>query len=60
MTEDHIGADLHKTVAQVCVLDERGEIHREWRASLTDCEAGAKFIAELGVAPSQESGARIP
>ena len=26
-----IGIDLHKTVVQVCVLDERGEVSDEFR-----------------------------
>ena len=59
MTEYHIGVDLHRTVAQVCVLNERGEVHPEWRASLTDCEAGAKRVADLGeFAPRRASPSR--
>ena len=34
MTAYHIGIDLHKLVAQVCVLDAQGEIHRERRLRL--------------------------
>lgn len=48
MTKCHSGVELHNAVAQVCVLDERGEVHRERRASLTDCEAGVKVVADLG------------
>jgi transposase len=47
MSKYHVGVDLHKTVAQVCVLNEEGERHREWRADLPDPEAGAKLLADL-------------
>lgn len=47
MAKYYVGIDLHKTVAQVCVLDEEGEPHREWRAALPDAEAGARLLADL-------------
>ena len=47
MAKYHVGVDLHKTVAQVCVLNEQGEPHAEWRAQLPDAEAGAKLLADL-------------
>ena len=47
MTAYHIGIDLHKSVAQVCVRDARGEIHRERRWDLPDREAGAAFLSWL-------------
>lgn len=34
MTAYHIGIDLHKLVAQVCVLDAQGEVHEERRVRL--------------------------
>ena len=51
MTKYHVGIDLHKTVAQVCVLDERGEQVQEWRHLLPDGENGQALLrrlAELG------------
>jgi transposase len=51
MTKYHIGVDLHKTVAQVCALDDRGEVVREWRAPLADSAAGASLVAELAAFP---------
>lgn len=51
MSQYHVGVDLHKTVAQVCVLDERGEVLREWRASLPDAAAGASLVAEIAALP---------
>lgn len=47
MAKYHVGVDLHKTVAQVCVLNDRGEVHAEWRAQVPDAEAGARLLADL-------------
>ena len=47
MSQYHVGVDLHKTVAQVCVLDGRGEVVEEWRAALPDSGAGATRVARL-------------
>ena len=38
-TKYHVGIDLHKTVAQICVRDEEGAIHRE-RELLGEVPAG--------------------
>lgn len=48
MTAYHIGIDLHKSVAQVCVLNARGDIHEERRFQLPCRAAGAEFVAWLG------------
>ena len=47
MAKYHIGVDLHKLVAQVCVLDAHGETVREWRDALPDLTAGRLLVAEL-------------
>lgn len=47
MSKYYIGVDLHKTVAQVCVLDETGEVAREWRASLETNEEGTALLDDL-------------
>ena len=43
----HVGIDLHKTVAQICVLDAQGEGVEERRFRLPDREAGDEFVAAL-------------
>lgn len=47
MTKYHVGIDLHKTVAQVCVRDTQGEIVAERRYALPDAEAGQAFVGYL-------------
>ncbi len=47
MTAYHVGIDLHKSVAQVCVLDAKGELHEERRFDLPDLAAGAELVAWL-------------
>lgn len=47
MTAYHVGIDLHKSVAQVCVLDAQGELHAEQRFQLPDQAAGRALIAWL-------------
>lgn len=47
MTAYHIGIDLHKSVAQVCVRDARGDIDEERRFALPDQAAGREFVAWL-------------
>lgn len=47
MTAYHVGIDLHKSVAQVCVRNAQGEICQERRWRLPDLEAGAEFVAWL-------------
>jgi transposase len=47
VTKYHVGIDLHKTVAQVCVLDSAGEILAERRIGLEDASEGAAFIEQL-------------
>jgi transposase len=42
-----IGIDLHKTVVQVCVLDDRGEISEEFRLRLERPEDGQEAIRRL-------------
>lgn len=43
----YLGVDLHKTVAQVCVLNRSGEIVDEIRARVVDQVAGDMFIDHL-------------
>lgn len=47
MAKYHIGIDLHKTVAQVCVLDERGDLVEEWRHDLPDARSGQALVGRL-------------
>lgn len=47
MTTYHIGIDLHKSVAQICVLDGDGEIREERRWQLPDKAAGAELVSWL-------------
>lgn len=47
MVKYHGGIDLHKTVAQVCILDARGEALQERRFPLPDREAGAALVRYL-------------
>jgi transposase len=44
MATYHVGVDLHKSVAQVCVLDAQGEVHRERRFAIPDRESAAPFL----------------
>jgi transposase len=45
MTTAYIGIDLHRTVIQICVLDERGERIAEERIRYQRLEEGAKAVA---------------
>jgi transposase len=45
MTTAYIGVDLHRTVIQICVLDERGERIAEERIRYQSLEEGAKAVA---------------
>ena len=47
MTAYHIGIDLHKSVAQICVLDAAGEFLEEHRVQLPDLAAGEGLVAWL-------------
>ncbi len=47
MTAYHVGIDLHKSVAQVCVRDASGEIEAERRWRLEGRAAGAELVAWL-------------
>jgi len=42
-----IGIDLHKTVVQVCVLDERGEVSEEFRVRLGTEADGQEVLRRL-------------
>ncbi|HLG18263.1 MAG TPA: IS110 family transposase [Bdellovibrionota bacterium] len=42
-----IGIDLHKSVIQVCVLDERGEVIEEFRESIETREEGRIVVERL-------------
>lgn len=54
MTAYHVGIDLHKSVAQICVRDSKGEIHKERRWRLPDRQAGAELVAWLaGYSPGR-------
>ena len=48
MLKYHVGIDLHKTVAQICVLDADGEIVKERRFDIPDHAAGDALVAWLG------------
>jgi transposase len=48
MLKYHVGIDLHKTVAQICVLDAEGEIVKEGRKTISDRAAGHALVAWLG------------
>lgn len=47
MTKYHVGIDLHKTVAQICVRDAAGEIEREARLRIPDPAGGQALVAWL-------------
>ena len=47
MTAYHIGIDLHKSVAQVCILNAEGDIDCERRWPLASAAAGAEFVGWL-------------
>lgn len=47
MTKYHVGIDLHKTVAQVCVRDAQGEVLKEWRHKLADRDDGDALLEAL-------------
>ena len=47
MTQYHVGIDLHKSVAQVCVRDDEGEIVEEKRLRVPDAVAGQELISWL-------------
>ena len=42
-----VGVDLHKTVIQICVLDQQGQIVEERRYHAGDLVAGLKVIGSL-------------
>jgi transposase len=42
-----IGIDLHKTVIQVCVLDKRGEVYKEFRQRLDKPEVETEILQLL-------------
>lgn len=44
MATTYIGIDLHRTVIQICVLDEQGEIVAEERVRYTSLEAGLRAV----------------
>ena len=44
MTTSYIGIDLHRTVIQICVLDERGEVVREERLSYHSLAEGLRAV----------------
>lgn len=47
MTAYHVGIDLHKSIAQVCVLDARGEVHCERRWESLAASGGSELVAWL-------------
>lgn len=47
MVKHSIGVDLHKEVAQICILDERGEVIREDRFCCNDEPSRKHLIDEL-------------
>lgn len=48
MTAYHIGIDLHKLVAQICVLDAQGEVHEERRVRLETRAMCKRLLDWLG------------
>lgn len=46
-TKYHVGIDLHKTVAQICVRDAEGAIDFEKRVRMPDQAAGEELVALL-------------
>jgi transposase len=53
MAKYHVGIDLHKCVAQVCVLDERGEVLEEWRHTLAEAADGQALLGRLALRGAQ-------
>ena len=52
MATTYIGIDLHRTVIQICVLDEQGEVVREERISYHSLAEGLRAVeAVKGFAP---------
>lgn len=47
MKQYHVGIDLHKSLAQVCVLDAKGKIVEEKRFLVPDAVAGQELISWL-------------
>ena len=47
VTRFFVGVDLHKTVIQICVLDQQGQIVEERRYQAADLVAGLKVIGSL-------------
>jgi len=47
VTRFFVGVDLHKTIIQICVLDQGGEIVEERRQRIPDLIAGLKVIGSL-------------
>ncbi|HYN51413.1 MAG TPA: IS110 family transposase [Thermoleophilaceae bacterium] len=44
MTTSYIGIDLHRTVIQICVLDEHGEVVAQERLSYTSLDEGLRAV----------------
>jgi len=47
MTQHFVGIDLHKSVVQVCVMDDQGEVVREKRLSVDTSEDAEQVLAFL-------------
>jgi transposase len=47
MTKYHVGIDLHKHVAQVCVLNADGEVQREFRTNFSTPAEALAFVELL-------------
>lgn len=54
MVQYHVGVDLHKTVAQIAVIDASGELVHEARVPLPDLSAGEAMLD--GLAPYLKEG----
>lgn len=44
MSQYHLGVDLHKTIAQVCVLDAKGDVREERRFRIPDRESTVPLL----------------
>jgi transposase len=44
MSQYHVGVDLHKTIAQVCVLDSKGDIREERRFQIPDRDSTVSLL----------------
>lgn len=47
MSQYHVGVDLHKTIAQICVLDAQGEVLEERRFQIPDRESTVPLLDGL-------------